>query len=358
MAKTRVLYLLYGYPQSSQTYIKTELEAIKDHYDVRIISTHQPKVSAPYRNHLPFQHLSDLGAIREVIEDFRPHVLHGHHLREIHTLSPLANETNTPFTIRAHSFDVLERSQRERTLTKVFGKLAQRPAPKKVRDAAGMVRDELCLGLLAFPFAKPLLRSAGIPDEKIHSCWPVVDYDRFHDRSPNGDAVMNCGACLPKKNMEDFVRLGAKAPDRRFNLYPLAYKSAEIVELNEQLGNPITIMDNVDPDDMLPEYKKHEWVVYTASKQIGTVGWPMTVAEAQAAGVGVCMQNIRPDLKEYVGPGGFLFDSIEDVIPIISKPFPEEHRQISFEHAKRSDIKTHLPVLTGLWEQAVITKVA
>jgi hypothetical protein len=31
----------------------------------------------------------------------------------------------------------------------------------------------------------------------------------------------------------------------------------------------------------------------------------MSIAEAQGAGVGVCMANIRPDLREYVGPAGF-----------------------------------------------------
>ena len=38
----------------------------------------------------------------------------------------------------------------------------------------------------------------------------------------------------------------------------------------------------------------------------------MAIAEAQAAGVGVCMPNIRPDIKEYVGEAGFVYDSIEN----------------------------------------------
>ena len=38
----------------------------------------------------------------------------------------------------------------------------------------------------------------------------------------------------------------------------------------------------------------------------------MAIAEAQAAGVSVCMPNIRPDIKEYVGEAGFVYDSIEN----------------------------------------------
>ena len=38
----------------------------------------------------------------------------------------------------------------------------------------------------------------------------------------------------------------------------------------------------------------------------------MAIAEAQADGVGVCIPNIRPDIKEYVGEAGLIYDSIEN----------------------------------------------
>lgn len=352
MSKTKVMYLLYGYPQASQTYIKTELEAVADRYDVSIVSTHQSEVGVPYRNHLPYRHLSDLGQIREAIEEVKPDVLHGHHLREIAVLSPLAEQTGVPFTLRSHSFDVIDGptpSPKRRPL------LRRRAAggTTKVGEHVAAVLDDACVGILGFPFARPLFEAAGVPGEKFHDCWPVVNYERFDDRSPNGDAVMNCGACLPKKNMNDFVRLGAAVPDRQFNLYSLGYKSDKVVEFNKSLGEPVDIVANVEPDDMPAEYKKHEWIVYTASKEIGTVGWPMAVAEAQAAGVGVCMQNIRPDLAEYVGEAGYLFDSIDDVVAIISQPFDEQRRQLGFEQAKKSDVRGHISLLTDLWDGTV-----
>lgn len=352
MGKTKVMYLLYGYPQASQTYIKTELEAVADRYDVSIVSTHQSEVCVPYRNHLPYRHLSDLGQMREAIEEVKPDVLHGHHLREIRVLGPLAEQTGVPFTLRSHSFDVIDGP----TPSPKRRPLLRRRAPggtTKVGEHVAAVLDDACLGILGFPFARPLFEAAGVPGEKFHDCWPVVNYERFDDRSPNGDAVMNCGACLPKKNMNDFVRLGAAVPDRQFNLYSLGYKSDKVVEFNKSLGEPIDIVANVEPDDMPAEYKKHEWIVYTASKEIGTVGWPMAVAEAQAAGVGVCMQDIRPDLAEYVGDAGYLFDSIEDVVAIISKPFDEQRRQLGFEQAKKSDVRGHISLLTDLWDRAV-----
>jgi hypothetical protein len=64
------------------------------------------------------------------------------------------------------------------------------------------------------------------------------------------------------------------------------------------------------------------------------------------------MANLGSDLKEYVGPGGFLFDSIAQARDIVSKPFPDDLRQASFEHARKSDIEVHRSVLTDLWASA------
>jgi hypothetical protein len=78
----------------------------------------------------------------------------------------------------------------------------------------------------------------------------------------------------------------------------------------------------------------------------------MAVAEAQAAGVGVCVPNLRPDLREYVGPAGFLYDSIDEVVGIVSEPFPAKLRDLGFEHAKRSDLSRHKAGLVDLWRKA------
>ena len=103
---------------------------------------------------------------------------------------------------------------------------------------------------------------------------------------------------------------------------------------------------------MSPEYQKHQWLVYTADFELASVGWPMAVAEAQAAGVSVCVPNIRLDIKEYVGEAGFVYNSIEEVVDIIQKPVPEEMREAGFLQAKKSDIQEHKHLLTNLWHQA------
>ena len=65
------------------------------------------------------------------------------------------------------------------------------------------------------------------------------------------------------------------------------------------------------------------------------------------------MANLRPDLKQYVGEAGYLFNSISEARDIISKPFPEEKRQLGFEHAKKSDVAQHKLILDTLWNHTL-----
>jgi hypothetical protein len=339
MSKIRVLYLLYHYPQISETYIRSEIEAIREHCELRIFSLH--RANTPYGSHEPYVLTDDVATIEREIRAFRPHVLHTHWLPQLRELAYLAGYfgeaaggAGIPFTVRSHSFDVLDEDHRF------------------VREAAPLLNSDLCLGVLAFPFTRPIFRRSGVRDEKVLDCWPVIHYARFHDESPNGRGVMNVGACLPKKRMEDFLRLATLVPGRRFDLYAMGYRSKQIDRLNEQMGHPVTIVTPVEPERMLAEYKRHEWLVYTASRTMGTVGWSLAVAEAQAAGLGVCFPRLRPDLDEYVGPAGYLYDSIEEVGEIIARPFPEERRRLGFEHARKSDVFEHAKILLGLWREA------
>jgi hypothetical protein len=75
----------------------------------------------------------------------------------------------------------------------------------------------------------------------------------------------------------------------------------------------------------------------------------MAIAEAQASGVGVCVANIRPDLREYAGPTAFLYDSLDEVVKLIRQPVPEQSRQSGFEQAKKSDVFQHRSLLFHLW---------
>ena len=69
--------------------------------------------------------------------------------------------------------------------------------------------------------------------------------------------------------------------------------------------------------------------------------------------LGVCFPNLRPDVKEYLGGSGFLYDSIREVPKIISQSYPDKMREIGFEQAKKSDIAIHKKLLVNLWDNAI-----
>ena len=273
----------------------------------------------------------DAATLSAAVQKYRPDIIHGHYFHLAPALAFLAKQAGTYFTVRTHSFDVLS-----------FGSLS------KARVIAA-VKDPVCRGVLCFPFVADRLINVGVPAAKVVPCWPVVDVTKFRDRGPNEPNIMNVGAALPKKEMKSFVDLAKQIPTAKCNLYMMGYQATEIAAYAQATGSPVVVVPPVQPLDMPAEYKKHRWLVYTASKQLGTVGWPLSIAEAQASGVGALVQNIRADLAEYVGPGGYVFDTIEDARRIISQPFPEDKREAGFLHAEKSDIDKHVGLLYQLW---------
>lgn len=336
-ARPRVLYLLREYPQISQTYIKTELEALRERYDLRIISLQAADIAEPA--HLPFQIMSDIDQIHTAIREFKPKVIHTHYMIMGKIVGEIAAAAGLPFTLRSHSFDVLETE----------GARA-RPEWLEIRK---QLSGDTCLGVLCFPFLRASLEQFGIPPEKLRDVPPVIAFDRFHDTGPNGRAIMNMGAVRPKKQMQDFVELSRLLPERQFNLYAMGYKVDQLKAYAEQQKGPLNFIAPVSHDAMPVEYKKHEWLVYTAHPDMKSVGWPMAVAEAQASGVGVCLAGIRPDLKDYMGAAGYLYKDISEVKDLISGPVPAAMREAGFEQARKSDVNSHIRVLTDLWDQVL-----
>jgi len=325
----KILFMLPSYPQISETYMETEIRALHGRFEVHVLTRGTPNL--PYRYHHPYTRVTTFDEAVERARAVQPDVIHGHYVTQLGFIARVAAAIDVPFTVRSHSFDV-------------FG-----PAADKLPEYRTFVNRSSCAGVLGFPPTLELFARAGWDMQKVVSCYPVIEYDWFYDRSPNGRDVMNVGACIPKKQMSDFVRLGATMPKKQFNLYALGYGKGKLEELNDRLGKPIAIIPPVEPRSMPPEYKKHEWMVYTADPAVPTVGWPLAVAEAQASGVGVCIQRVRRDVEEYVGGAGYLFDTLEEAAAIISKPVPEEVRERAFLQARKSDIHAHIDLLVDLW---------
>lgn len=334
-SKPKVLYLVKNYPQLSQTYIKTEIAALCDDYDVAIVASSIPNLIDP--EHRPYHHIPDVDDIVGFVAELDPAIIHGHYLVQAPLIAEVANRTATPFTVRAHSFDAMGPEGEH--------------APSHIRELGALTASDLCLGVLTFPFRRDyLIETGGVAPGKLVDAPPVVDFHHFHDRSCNGTAVMNTGACIPKKKMEEFVTLAARVPGHDFNLYAMGHRIAEMRTMAAEIQSPVDIKEPVPYSAMPQVYKRHGWLVYTACERLRTVGWPMAIAEAQAAGVVVCMANIRPDLDDYLAGTGHLYDNPDDVVEILGSPPDPQLRDAGFDNARRHDITDNLHLLTDLWE--------
>jgi hypothetical protein len=349
--RPRVLYVLFNYPALSETYIQAELAQVARDFDVLVVGCRPSEVL----DDDPFPYLveGDPDAIVEIARDFRPDVLHSHWLDPVPVTAHVARRTGVPFTVRTHGFDVQWTGRRERLFRLPLP--TARVAPERARAPAALLRDDLCLGVLCFPWARRTLRKLGVPDAKLRDCFPVVDVARFLDRAPNGEGVMYGGPVLPSKEIGNVLELARMTPERRFDVYGIHDADGRLARQNEALGRPATLHPQRQHRDMPAAYKEHEWYVKVPSLANRGIGWPVSVAEAQASGVGVCMTRFRPDLADYLGGAGFLVESLAEARDVITKAYPSELRELGFEVAQRSDVRRHLHVLTDLWAPAIRT---
>ncbi|MFB0613900.1 hypothetical protein [Aurantiacibacter poecillastricola] len=353
--RPRILFVLKEYSQIHQTCIKNEIEALEDHYEIRIVTSGAP--ASLCRDLHPHDYVKDLEGLATAVQEFRPHVLHTHCFSELQFVRQIAEITRTPYTARIHSLDTT--SLRGRGLQGRMGKLfkgspvSQRPA--WAIEAIQAMDSDLCLGVLILPCARPWLVRAGAQPDKLIDCFPVVRVRQFMDRGPNGDEVMNPGCATTRRATSEFRRLANMVPGRKFRWYAQGDGCEHLQERHGGQGSGVEFVGPVRTRDMPSEYKKHRWLVFTENVETPASGWPIAVAEAQASGVGVCIPSLRTDLAQYVGSGaGVLYDSVEELPAIVAGKVPKAMRERGFEQAKKYDIERHKHLLTDLWESAII----
>ena len=327
----------------TEAYIESEIRAISHEYDVLVIAIDRDPVGTThYDRHSDYRCIYDDDEIEEEIKKFGANIVHAHRLFMLPRLARICHKLGLPYTVRSHAHDAIPSRD-----PRVASWMNEAP-----QVLSRLTSCSLCRGVLAFPFARRNLENWGVKSNKIFDCYPVIDFKRFHNTTLNGTAVVNSASYMPKKNMEDFLRLGEMMSTKNFKLYALSSRMHSIEKLksiNRRMNNPVTIMDPVQPENMPREWKQAEWMVYTADRDLANVGWPVSIAEAQAAGVGVCVPNIRPDISDYVGKGGYIYSSLEEVVKIISSPFNQERRELGFEQARKSDVFQHREILLSLW---------
>ncbi len=362
--RPNVLSFIVSYPTFSETYMHEEIRALRHEVNFRIVT--YKKSTHPRRSYFEHQMIAypdacvvygPWGAVNQhfdtpdqrafihrvdaVIEEFRPDVLHAHYFGMVLLLRHLAQRHEIPFTVRTHSMDVLNEP------------------PEKLEALSAAANSHWCRRVLAFPYSRRHLIRHGLDPSKIEPCWPVVDIERFRrHRRPNGlpaGDVMCAGPAIPKKAHNDFVDLAVmmQGCGRRFDLYADGPDLHVTTAHNRACGEPVNI-SYADPARMQTVYPRYEWLVYPSDPVRNKVGLPVSIAEAQAAGLGVAWQELpgrRDEQLHYLGGGGFLYRTLDELRDTISEPYPAEMRQAGFAAADRCDVQGHKALLSDVWHQ-------
>ena len=323
----KILLLYKGYPRISHSYQIDEAQELKKEHELLIISFDWDVLKSSVSS-LPYLKKNPLESLNE-IEVFKPDFIHSHYLDTIEICDIISRKINKKYSIRTHSFDILTTDE-------------------KLISYKKYVNSENCNGIIVFPEFKSRLISLGYIEDKIQQSYPSFYINRFLEVNTNGQHIMSGGAMLPKKNIENFIKLAIKIknkfPTKQVNYYCVIddYKYyKQIDRMNNNYGNPVNfITDQII--DMPTEYKKYQWLIYTACPKLRTVGLPIMVAEAQASGVGVIMYKLRKDLSDYVTENGYLYENDDEILEIINNNFDETKKQNAKEISSRYDIRNNI----------------
>jgi hypothetical protein len=338
----KILLLYKGYPRISHGYQIEESVEINKNHQIMIISF-EWELFTKCDKHLPYIYNSPIKEINN-IKKFKPDIIHSHYLDTIDVCVQLSNILQIPFTIKSHSFDILKNNYGE---SKKYIKI--------INDT------KLCLKIIVFPEFFETLIKMGVKEPKLLSMYPIIDTDKFINLEiENGPHIMSGGAFLPKKNIKGFILLSKKIkekyPEKQISYYSVMENKSyydEILKFNKINNEPVKFI-TVQPEEMPLEYKKHQWLIYSACSKEKTVGNPLMVAEAQASGVGVIMYKLRDTLRGYITENGYLYNTDEEVLEIISNNFDPEKRIKATEMSKRYDKTEQIKLIENTWLQKIL----
>ncbi len=278
----RVLYTLWHYPHLSESYVRSEIRAVRAlGVDVQVWA--QDPGTAPYESDVPHFY----GDLEKVIADFRPHLLHTHWLRQPRRMKEL-RATGLPVTVRGHGFD----SSRK----------------KAIKSAS----DPMVVAAFPFPQFVPRLpwrrkKILGVPvgfDASLYS--PGTNKDRR--------LVVRAGVGIPSKDYRSFFATAARCPDHRFVLalcpaYTVEHYVDEIVAMNAELGNPAEIRHSLQHEE-LAELLREAAIYLHTSLPGEPYGMPISIAEAMASGCYVIGRRLGVS-PSYIGEAGVTYRSVK-----------------------------------------------
>jgi glycosyltransferase involved in cell wall biosynthesis len=293
--RPRVLYVLWQYPQLSETYIEAEIRCML-RWGAHIEVWREKPPLASYPVSLPVHDGPLVDAVRRV----GPDLIHIHWLNFGANQQTTLAELGVPVTIRLHGFDVTAEGVR------------------------AMLDQPWVRAIYGFPHH---LGAVGRADPRLIEVPTAFDTVLFR---PNAEKdrclVVRASAALPSKDLPSFLQLAKLLPDHRFVLAAIACSDMEryveeLKSIRRAMSSPCELMFDLQHEDLVPLMEQAAIYVHTA-KPPGTehftpIGMPVSIAEAMATGAFVLVRDL-PELRAYVGDAGATYRDAEHAAQIIA----------------------------------------
>jgi len=280
----RILYVMWHYPQLSESYIESELLCLR-RWGVEIAVWREVGAASPYESQVPVYD----GDLATAVRDFRPDALHVHWLGFALGRAAELDALGLPVTLRMHGFDTHE-------------------APFRA-----LLGHDWLHRAYAYPHHLRLLES---PDARV-TALPAAFESRLFPPAAEKDPglVLRTAAGLPSKDLALFMEVAKRLPSHRFVLCCVTcngweHYPEELRRMAASMGSPVELRFDVPRGQIAALMARAGIYLHTANPPDvppGTpIGMPISIAEAMATGAHVLVRDV-PELAAYVGDVGAVY---------------------------------------------------
>ncbi len=277
----RVLYAVQSFPHLTQTYILTEIEAMRRFgVHVEVWSSRPPLI--PYETDIPVH----CGSFDEAVEMSRPHLIHTHWTHMAKKFRDAVKKNRLPLTVRGHHvYDFTP----------------------KMRDF--LQSDSVVARVYIYEYFASKLPKKFTKFYPVDACFDPYLYYPADEKDRR--LVLRVAPARTVKELDFFMRVATQCPEHRFIL--VAGTTAErdcpyrLMEYNRKLGEPIDLRIDISHRDVAALMRTAGIYMYTV-RPSEEYSMPISVSEALGSGCYVLNRESERARLHQAGAGDFYVD--------------------------------------------------